>query len=261
MRKGFKIATWNVNSIRVRLDAVCDWIREHDPDVIALQETKIVDKDFPKAVFESLGYQVVTAGQPTYSGVAILSKHAFSSVASDELLSVPSQARLLKLVIGNTAIFNVYVPNGAEVDSEKYHYKLAWLKSLSEVLSDALLRHASVMVLGDFNIAPADADVYDPKAFEGQLHASAPERDALKNILDLGFQDVFRCFEQPAASYSWWDYRRFAFKRNHGLRIDLILASHSLCLGCQSVFIDKTPRKAERPSDHVPVIAIFDEIS
>jgi exodeoxyribonuclease-3 len=252
-----KIATWNVNSLRVRLDHVLEWLELAQPDVLALQETKLKDEDFPAEAFTALGYQAVYSGQPTYNGVALITREAVADPVTDiEGLSDP-QRRVLGATVGETRIFNLYVPNGQSVDSDKYRYKLEWLEALRVQLSRELERHARCILLGDFNIAPEDRDVHDPDAWRGKVLCSDAERAALGGLLELGFADLFRRFEQPEKSYSWWDYRAAAFRRNMGLRIDLILASEPLTALCTSCAIDVEPRRLERPSDHTPVVAEF----
>lgn len=253
----YKIATWNVNSLRIRLPHVLQWLDQHQPDILALQETKTQDKDFPLAAIEAAGYHVVFAGQKTFNGMAILSKEPLSDAHVDFPEYADHQRRLLAVTHGDIRIVNVYVPNGSSVGSEKYQYKLEWLKHLTEYLRAQLVQYPKTIVLGDFNIAPADLDVYDPVGWEGSVLVSPPERAALAKIFDLGFTDVFRHFSPADIAYSWWDYRAFSFQRNYGLRIDLILTSPALTqlsTGCE---IDKHPRSLEQPSDHTPVTTIF----
>ncbi|QSA96101.1 exodeoxyribonuclease III [Methylococcus sp. EFPC2] len=253
-----KIATWNVNSLRVRLPQALDWLASAQPDILALQETKTVDDDFPAEALSQAGYHVVFSGQKTYNGVAILSR----APAADVLTDVPGlddpQRRILVATYGNLRVIDLYVPNGSEVGSDKYAYKLDWLAKMRNFIAAELSRHEHVVVLGDFNIAPDDRDVYDPDAWREKILCSTPERDALKELLGLGLSDAFRLFEQSEASYSWWDYRAAGFRRNLGLRIDLILASPALRQACRRCWIDKEPRKLERPSDHAPVVAEFE---
>jgi exodeoxyribonuclease-3 len=252
-----KIATWNVNSLRVRLGHVVDWLQREQPDVLALQETKTRDEDFPVAAFAELGYEVSFSGQPTYNGVALISRQPIADVATGFTDFEDPQRRVLGATIDGIRIYNLYVPNGQSVDSDKYQYKLSWLDALKGQVADELARHPQCILLGDFNIAPEDQDVHDPAAWEGKVLCSAPERAALRELLGLGLRDVFRGFEQDEKSFSWWDYRAAGFRRNLGLRIDLILASEPLqkvCTGCR---IDVEPRRLERPSDHTPVIAEF----
>lgn len=253
-----KVATWNVNSLRVRLEQVIDWLTASKPDLLALQETKLPDPDFPMAAFEALGYQSLYCGQPTYNGVALISRSAPEDVVTDIDGMRDSQRRLLAASYGGLRVFNLYVPNGQRVDSEKYQYKLRWLRALEDQLRDELARHEHMLVMGDFNIAPEDRDVHDPIAWEGKVLVSPQERAALERVRALGLIDVFRLFEQAPKSFSWWDYRAGGFRRNRGLRIDLILASESLSQTCHSCIIDVEPRRLDRPSDHTPVVAEFD---
>ncbi len=253
-----KISTWNVNSIRVRLPHILAWLEQHRPDVLCLQETKVTDEDFPAADFEQAGYAAVFSGQKTYNGVAILSR----SPAADVVHALPradgTQKRLLAASIDGVRIINVYVPNGEAVGSDKYGYKLAWLKALKAYLKAELEAHPKLAVLGDFNIAPEERDVHDPKLWEGSVLFSDKERAAFQALVATGLADTFRRFDQPESSFTWWDYRMGAFRRNHGLRIDHILASHTLTSACKACRIDSAPRGLERPSDHAPVIAEFD---
>ncbi len=254
----FTIATWNVNSLRVRLPQLTDWLAANPIDCVALQETKTEDKDFPKAEIAALGYQVAFSGQRTYNGVAVMARTEPQDVVTDIPGFSDPQRRVLAATIGNTRVIDLYVPNGQAVGSEKFEYKLKWLEALRAWLVTELAQHPNVIVLGDFNIAPEDRDVHDPAAWVGQNLVSEPERAALQQIMSLGLDDVFRRFDQPANTFSWWDYRQGAFRRNHGLRIDLILASHALAARCTSSKVDVEPRRAERPSDHAPVVASFD---
>jgi exodeoxyribonuclease-3 len=252
------VATWNVNSLRVRLPHLKDWLAANPVDVVALQETKLDDPDFPRAELESLGLGVAFSGQRTYNGVALLARSPLADVVPGIPGFADEQKRVLAATVGGVRVIDVYVPNGQAVGSDKYEYKLRWLEALREYLAAELARHPHLVVLGDYNIAPEDRDVHDPQAWEGSVHVSAPERAALRSLLALGLEDCFRRFEQPEKSFSWWDYRTMAFRRNAGLRIDLILASHALARNCGGCHIDKAPRKLERPSDHAPVVARFD---
>ncbi|ALG67268.1 exodeoxyribonuclease III [Beggiatoa leptomitoformis] len=254
----FTIATWNVNSLRVRLPQLLDWLARVQPDIVALQETKTVDATFPLTEIQQAGYHAIFAGQKTYNGVALLSRMTGTEIVT-ELPNYPdSQRRVLAVTYPNgLRVLNLYVPNGSSVDSDKYHYKLAWLNALQAYVADSLQRYSSFCVLGDFNIAPTDADVHDPQAWEGGVLVSPAERLALQNLMALGLQDTFRLFEQSPESFSWWDYRAAGFRRNHGVRIDLILANAALAQCCQACHIDKEPRRLERPSDHTPVVATF----
>jgi exodeoxyribonuclease-3 len=252
-----KIATWNVNSLKIRLPHVLDWLASESPDVLALQETKTRDEDFPAEAFRERGYEVRYSGQPTYNGVALIARAPIGDVVTGiDGLDDP-QRRVLAATVGSVRIWNLYVPNGQSVESDKYQYKLGWLAALRAQIAGELGRHPLCALLGDFNVAPEDRDVHDPEAWRGQVLCSEPERAALRSLLDLGLTDVFRKFDQDEKSYSWWDYRQAAFRRNMGLRIDLILASAALAARCTACRIDKAPRKLERPSDHTPVVAEF----
>jgi exodeoxyribonuclease-3 len=253
-----RIATWNVNSVRVRLPQVLDWLAQHAPDVLCIQETKVVDADFPAAEFQAAGYHAVYAGQKAYNGVATLSREPASAVVTELPGFNSEQKRLLAATVAGLRLINVYVPNGESVDSEKYTYKLAWLRALRQFIARELAEHPDLVMLGDFNIAPEPRDVHDPKAWDGHVLFSEPERAALRELVGTGLADVFRAFPQPAASFTWWDYRQGGFRRNHGLRIDHILASAPVAARCRACMIDTAPRALERPSDHAPVIAEFD---
>ncbi|MBK9955911.1 MAG: exodeoxyribonuclease III [Rhodocyclaceae bacterium] len=250
-----KIATWNVNSLKVRLPHVLDWLAAQRPDVLCLQETKLEDKAFPFADIEAAGYRAIHHGQKTYNGVAILAR----SEAGDVVRNIPAlddpQARVIAATVDGVRIVCAYMPNGQAVGSDKYEYKLKWLRALKLWLRDELTRHPRLALLGDYNIAPEDRDVHDPKAWAGQVLCSEPERDAFRALLELGLTDAFRLFEQPEKVFSWWDYRMLAYQKNMGLRIDHILLSHPLAATCRSCAVDKAPRKLERPSDHAPVLA------
>jgi exodeoxyribonuclease-3 len=250
-----KLATWNVNSLKVRLPQLIDWLAAAQPDVVCLQETKLEDGKFPQAEIEAAGFRVAYAGQKTYNGVALLARSAPQDVEAAIPGFPDEQKRVIAATVNDTRIVCLYAPNGQAVGSDKYAYKLRWYGALRAWLADALKRHPRLAVLGDLNIAPEDRDVHDPKAWEGQVHCSEPERAAFRALLDLGLKDAFRLFEQPEKSFSWWDYRMMAFRRNAGLRIDHILLSAPLAAECGGCAIDKAPRKRERPSDHTPVVA------
>lgn len=252
-----KIATWNVNSLRVRLPQLRDWLAAEQPDLMGLQETKVVDADFPRFDIESLGYTVAFAGQKTYNGVALLSKQPGTDIVTDIPGFSTPERRVLAASYGALRFIDLYVPNGSEVGSEKYQFKLEWLRALIAWLKDEVAAHPQLVVVGDFNIAPDDRDVYDPVALKDSVLCSPPERDAYQQLIALGLQDTFRKFTEEGGLYSWWDYRMAAFRRNLGLRIDFVLASNALASTCTSCRIDKTPRKWERPSDHAPVVAEF----
>jgi len=256
-----KIATWNVNSLRVRLPHVLDWLKIEQPDVLALQEIKLVDELFPHDALREAGYECVVSGQPTYNGVAVLARQPMSTPMSNVVTDIPGfddpQRRVLAVTIDDVRVVNLYVVNGEAVGTEKYAYKLAWLEALIAWLREESARHPKLVVLGDFNIAPDDRDVFDPVQWEGKILCSEPERAALARLHELGLVDVFRQFEQEEKTFSWWDYRMNGFKRNLGLRIDLILASQSMAEQCRASYVDKTPRGWERPSDHAPVVAEF----
>lgn len=253
-----KIASWNVNSLNVRLPHVLAWCEDAEPDILALQETKLPDERFPAEALLDAGYQCVFSGQKTYNGVAILSRSAATGVVTDiDGLDDP-QRRILCATIDSVRIINLYVVNGSEVGSEKFAYKMDWVEKVTAMIGREMQAHEKVIVLGDFNIAPDDRDVHDPKAWHEKILCSTPERQALQRILDLGLKDTFRLFEQEEKIWSWWDYRMNAFRRNMGLRIDLVLASAAMAEACKASYIDKEPRRQERPSDHAPVIAEFD---
>lgn len=248
-----KVATWNVNSLRVRLPHVLNWLSTNQPEVLCLQETKLEDNQFPLDALQQVGYQATFSGQKTYNGVAILSRVAASEVVFNLPNFNDAQKRMIAATIEGIRTVCIYVPNGQNPGSDKYQYKLAWLAALREWIMNELVRHPKLVLLGDYNIAPEDRDVYDPQAWEGNVLVSEAERAAFHALERLGLRDCFRLFEQPERSYTWWDYRMTAFHRNMGLRIDHILASETL--GCRRCDIDRAPRKLERPSDHAPVVA------
>jgi len=253
-----KIATWNVNSMNVREPHVIEWLQSHEPDVLVLQEIKQVTEKFPAEALLELGYHSIASGQKTYNGVAVISK----TPPVDQVFDFPDledpQRRILASTVGDVRVVDLYIPNGSEVGSEKYAYKLNWLKSLRNFLEAEMQQHENVVVLGDFNIAPADADVHDPEKWGEAILCSPPEREALGELINLGLTDVFRKFEHPEGTFSWWDYRAAGFRRNAGLRIDLILTSDAMTKRCTASYVDKEPRAWERPSDHTPVVAEFD---
>ncbi|MDD4885750.1 MAG: exodeoxyribonuclease III [Thiomonas sp.] len=252
-----KIATWNVNSLTVRLPQVLDWLQAQQPDVLALQETKLTDDKFPKDAFEAVGYQSAFFGQRTYNGVALLSRHPLESVQCNLPGLDDAQARVIAATVRGVRVIDTYFPNGQAPDSDKFAYKMQWLDALQAWVATELQHAPNLVLLGDFNIAPEDRDVYDPVAWAGQIHCTPQERAHFQQLLGLGLFDAFRAFEQAPKSWSWWDYRNLAFRKNQGLRIDHILVSAALRPALQSCSIDKTPRKNERPSDHAPVIAEF----
>ena len=253
-----RIASWNVNSLKVRLPQVLDWLSANSPDVLGLQETKLVDAAFPVDAIREAGYEVSYSGQPTYNGVALLSRTAQADVVTDLDGLDDHQRRVLGATVAGVRVVNLYVPNGQAVGSDKYAYKLDWLDRLRLHLAAELARHPRMVVMGDFNIAPEDRDVHDPAEWAGKVLCSEPERAALERILGLGFVDTFRLHEQPDGIYSWWDYRAAGFRRNRGLRIDLVLASEALAGACTRSWVDIEPRRNERPSDHAPAVAVFD---
>ena len=248
-----RLATWNVNSLKVRLPHLLDWLGRVQPDAVCLQETKTEDKTFPLGEIEAAGYRVVYSGQKTYNGVAILSRAPLSAEARGIPDFADDLKRVITATVGDVRIICLYAPNGQEPGSEKYAYKLRWYEALTAWLKREI--SGKVAVLGDLNIAPEARDVHDPKRWEGKIHFSEPERAAFRALLELGFKDAFRLFEQPEKQFSWWDYRLAAFQRGWGLRIDHILLSPALAGRCTACAIDVEPRKLERPSDHAPVIA------
>jgi exodeoxyribonuclease III len=253
-----KLATWNVNSLAVRLPQLLDWLAVQQPDAIVLQETKLTDDKFPAAEIEAAGYRAQWFGQKTYNGVALLSK----SEATDTVRNIPGFADDLARVITGTVdglrIVGAYFPNGQAPGSEKFEYKMQWLRGLRDWLRDEIAAHPKLVLMGDFNIAPEDRDVYDPVAWAGQIHCTPEEREHFRQLCGLGLVDAFRLFEQPPKSWSWWDYRNLAFRKNQGLRIDIILVGEALRARVRECLIDKAPRKNERPSDHAPVMVTLD---
>lgn len=249
-----KLAAWNVNSLKVRLPQLLDWLAADKPDAICLQELKLEDANFPRGEIERAGYRAVFSGQKTYNGVAILARQMPQAEQHGISGYQDLQRRVISATVGELRLVCVYVPNGQSVDSDKYRYKLDWLKAFTGWLEGELRTYPALAVLGDFNIAPEERDVHDPKAWEGQVLFSLPERAAFQSLLKLGLQDSFRLFEQPEKQFSWWDYRMNAFRRNLGLRIDHILLSSALASRCKSGRILAHMRKLERPSDHAPVM-------
>jgi exodeoxyribonuclease-3 len=253
-----RIATWNVNSLRVRMPHLQDWLAANAVDAIALQETKLADAEFPCGDFTTLGFNQAYCGQRTYNGVAILARSALADVVPGIPGFEDDHKRVLAATLDDVRVIDVYVPNGQTVGSDKFEYKLRWLAALERYVIASLAEYPRLVVLGDYNIAPEERDVHDPQAWQGSVHVSEPERAALGSLLATGLSDCFRLFEQPEKTYSWWDYRMLAFRRNRGLRIDLILASEEMAQKCAACHIDRAPRKLERPSDHAPVVATFD---
>lgn len=249
-----KFATWNVNSLNVRLPHVLDWLQSNQPDVLCLQETKQEDHKFPYADLQAIGYQAAHIGQKTYNGVAIISRHAMTDIQHNIPQFADEQQRVIAASIAGMRVVCAYIPNGQAVDSEKYQYKLRWLTALNDWLKNELSLHPNLLLLGDYNIAPEDRDCHDPSAWLGQVLVSPAERAAFQALLDLGLHDSFRLFDQADKSFSWWDYRMMGFRRNLGMRIDHILVSDALKSHCAAAHIDKAPRKLERPSDHTPVV-------
>jgi exodeoxyribonuclease-3 len=260
-----KIATWNVNSIRIRLEQVSDWLKQNPVDVLCLQETKVIDVDFPRSPLEELGYHVYFSGQKAYNGVALISRQPLSDISTGFtpiLLNVEpeldEQKRVITGVINQVRIVNLYVPNGSAIGSEKYVYKLKWLATLREYLQLLLKSESAICVCGDFNIALEAIDIHDKVNFDNHIMASEPERQALRDILSLGFADAFRKFTTEGGHYSWWDYRTAAFRRNLGWRIDHHYLTPVLYEQAKSCVIDVAPRKLTQPSDHAPVIVEFE---
>lgn len=253
-----RLATWNVNSLAVRLPQVLAWLAEHPVDVLVLQETKLTDDKFPQAELAAAGWQAQWHGQRTYNGVALLSR----SPATDVVRNIPGfddeQARVIAGTVDGVRTIGAYFPNGQAPDSDKFVYKMRWMSALRAWVSDELARHPNLVLMGDFNVAPEDRDVHDPVAWAGQIHCTPEERAQFAALVELGLVDAFRLFEQPPKSWSWWDYRNLAFRKNQGLRIDHILVSPALKARTTACIIDKAPRKNERPSDHAPVLLTLD---
>ncbi len=253
-----KLASWNVNSLKVRLDQVLDWLESTQVDVLALQETKLLDENFPAAAFIEKGYHLVYSGQKTYNGVAIISRYPISDIITDISDLDDPQRRILAVTISGIRLINLYVPNGSELTSDKYQYKLNWLQKITLFIQEQMSVYPKLAVVGDFNIAPEDRDVHDPIEWEGCVLVSLAERQAFTRLLQLGLHDSFRNFEQEENAFSWWDYRAAGFRRNRGLRIDHILLSDELNRLCSLSVIDIEPRRSERPSDHAPVWVSLD---
>lgn len=249
------VASWNVNSIRARSAHLTEWLALAAPDVLGLQETKVQDHEFPQDELRALGYHCVFSGQKSYNGVAVLSREPVEVIATAIPGFADEQRRVLAVACAGFVFLNLYVPNGSSVGSDKYAYKLAWLTALNEWVAELLATHGDLVIVGDFNIAPDDRDVHDPDAWRGQILCSDAEREQLARLCGQGLTDVFRRFDQPPASFSWWDYRAGGFRRNLGLRIDLILATARLAATAASCDIDLTPRRWDKPSDHAPVLA------
>lgn len=248
-----KIASWNVNSLKVRLPHLLDWLKAQKPDVLCLQELKLEDHNYPVVEIAAAGYQSAFSGQKTYNGVAILSRHPINDICIGNPLFADEQKRLITGTINGIRVICAYMPNGQAVGSDKFEYKLRWLDALKEWTKSELSTHEQLALCGDYNIAPDDRDVHDPKSWQDQILCSAPERAAFHSLINLGLDDSFRLFDQPDKLYSWWDYRMLGFQKNRGLRIDHILLSKSLTTRCTAAGIDRAPRKLERPSDHAPV--------
>ncbi|UZD56093.1 exodeoxyribonuclease III [Caldimonas aquatica] len=249
-----KLATWNVNSLAVRLPQLMDWLAQHQPDVVALQETKLTDEKFPHQALRDAGYHACWFGQRTYNGVALLSREPVDDVVKNIFGFADEQARVIAGSVRGLRVIGAYFPNGQAPGTDKFEYKLQWMRALRDWVREELARHPKLVLMGDFNIAPEDRDVYDPVAWTGQIHCTDEERHHFRELLALGLHDAFRLFEQPPKSWSWWDYRNLAFRKNQGLRIDHILVSDALRPAVEACGIDKAPRKNERPSDHAPVV-------
>lgn len=250
-----KIASWNVNSLKVRLPHLLDWLAEAQPDVVCLQELKLEDQNFPRAEIEAAGYHAAFAGQKTYNGVALLAKAPIGEVTVGNPLFADEQKRLISGTVDGIRVVCAYMPNGQEVGCDKYDYKLRWLAALADWLSSELRAYPRLALCGDYNIAPDERDVHDPQRWQDCILVSEPERAAFRRFIELGLVDSFRLFAQPEKTFSWWDYRMLSFQKNQGLRIDHILLSAPLAAQCSAAGIDRAPRKRERPSDHAPVWA------
>ena len=250
-----KLATWNVNSLKMRLPRLLDWLAAHQPDALGLQETKTEDANFPASDLAAAGYSAAFSGQKTYNGVAILTRQPATDVRVDMPEFSDDHKRVIAATIGDVRFVCFYVPNGQAVDSDKYQYKLRWLSAATAYLRHELAHHPRLAVVGDINIAPEDRDVHDPDLWRGQVLCTDAERAAFADWLALGLKDAFRLFDQPPKTFSWWDYRMLAFPKNNGLRIDHILLSPALASACSACYVDRAQRKGEKPSDHAPVIA------
>jgi exodeoxyribonuclease III len=253
-----KLATWNVNSLAVRLPQLLAWLDAHRPDALVLQETKLTDDKFPVAEIEAAGYNAQWFGQKTYNGVALLSRHAADNVVKNIPGFGDEQARVIAATVDGVRTIGAYFPNGQAPDSDKFAYKMRWMEALRDWVRAELAASPQLVLMGDFNIAPEDRDVHDPVAWAGQIHCTPEEREHFRQFVGLGLVDAFRLFEQPPKSWSWWDYRNLAFRKNQGLRIDHVLVSEALKPRVTACTIDKAPRRNERPSDHAPVVVTLD---
>ncbi len=254
----FSVATWNVNSVKIRLEQILNWCLDNPIDLMVLQETKSIDETFPTEILRNSGYEIICFGQKQYNGVAILVKNGLTDPEFGLFKDDSEQRRYIACTVDNIRIINVYVPNGESLESDKFVYKLKWLDTLHEKIRETLTIYDRVLVMGDFNIAPTDQDVYDPEIWQNRVLVSQEERAAFNGFLSLGMKDLFRYKNPDSYEYSWWNYRNFAYKKNHGLRIDHILCSDELAKVCKACFIDQEPRKHTRPSDHTIVGAVFD---
>ena len=254
----FRLATWNVNSLKVRLPHLLDWLAQAKPDAMCLQETKTEDANFPVAELRAAGYEAVFCGQKSYNGVAILARTPPADVQHGIPDFADDPKRFIAATVGGVRVVSIYAPNGQSLESDKYAYKLKWFEALAGWMASELPRRPRMAVLGDYNVAPEDRDVHNPKRWAGGIHVSEPERAAFRKLLDTGFKDAFRLFEQPEKEFTWWDYRLNAYQRGWGLRIDEILLSPELASRCTACRIDRAPRERERPSDHTPVYADLD---
>jgi exodeoxyribonuclease-3 len=254
MMPTLKLATWNVNSLTVRLEQVLAWMEAEEIDILALQETKLLDASHFSDLFQSKGFYTVFSGQKSYNGVAVISRFPIEGVLTEIPQWEDPQRRIMAVNIAGIRLINLYVPNGAALSSDKYQYKLAWLHAVYQWIQKELMVHPAMAVVGDFNIAPMDLDVYDMTYFENEVLVSPPEREAFSRFLSLGLTDSYRHLSPDTVEYSWWDYRAAGFRRNHGVRIDHILLSAPLLSICEKAWIDVEPRRAERPSDHAPML-------